>query len=389
MNRLPGYTYRILRTLLLAVLLLAEVVPGVVWAQNGNVQIIPLRKIDDRDTLLCGVYRAEKQKQVKALIEKLTALWAQTPDEETIKGLEKDIKRLSDDGSKKRAQQEKEIRQRIAEIEKSPDSDFAATARATGETPGEVKRRNLERHRRDLDKLLKYDDAPRQKRLAEYQEALREAKSLSATPEDQYAVKRQIAALMVDGRLHNYVDMHDFRYGRAAVAIRERYYSKGEGVWTHRNVWGFVDEQMRLVIPCQYERVFDFNNYKSYRSQGVFEKFYDRDDRPWTTVYPKEYGGGMMGMIDRDGREVIPANFVAHEAHHSWIEFIKTPWGEFAPVTILRAKGKYVEGIIDRNGNYTLEPAYDHIVYYDDLQCFGTTGKNRIYFDPYGNRLSK
>ena len=51
--------------------------------------------------------------------------------------------------------------------------------------------------------------------------------------------------------------------------------------------------------------------------------------------------------------------------------------------------GNYLEGIIDREGNYTLEPTYEHIKWYKDLQCFGTTGDNRIYFDHKGNRLSK
>lgn len=375
MNRFSCRKYRIARTLLLAALLLVGGATGTtaVWAQNGNVRIIPLGKIDDRDTLLFGVCRMEKMQQVDALIEKLTDFWAQTPDEETIKRLEKEIKRLSDDGSKKRAQQEKEIRQRIAEIEKSPDSDFAATARATGETPAEVKRRNLERHRRDLDKLLKYDDAPRKKRLAEYQEALREAKSGTGTPEDQYAVKRQIAALMVDGRLHNYENIRDFRYGRMAAS------RKVNG----QTLWGFIDENMRVVIPFQYRWVFDFNNRKSFKST-VFERLDDRDDRGWTSVCLDKTGN--MGMIDRDGNVKIPFKFVAHERHHPWIEFIKTPWGEVAPVTILSG-GKYIEGIIDRNGNYTLKPAYDHIVWYTDLQCFGTTGANRIYFDPYGNKI--
>lgn len=378
------------KLILLTIGLLALSVAMTVSAQDNGMRTVKLAygaKIDERDTMIIGAYRMEKQPQVIALTEKLMDLRDRQPDKKNLESIEKEIKRLSDDGSGKRAAYIKELREEIARIEKSPDSYWENMAKGRDVSAAELKRANLEQRKKSLDRQLNYDDAPRQRNLAILEESLRQEKAKVGDKESMYAVKREIAALMVDGKLHNYDDIRDFRYGRAAVAIRERYYSKGEGVWTHRNVWGFVDEQMRLVIPCQYERVFDFNNYKSYRSQGVFEKFYDRDDRPWTTVYPKEYGGGMMGMIDRDGREVIPANFVAHEAHHSWIEFIKTPWGEFAPVTILRANGKYVEGIIDRDGNYTLEPAYDHIVYYDDLRCFGTTGKNRIFFDPYGKKI--
>lgn len=364
--------YRIAR--LLSLLVLFGVPVTTAWAQDSKMQIVPLRKIDARDTLLYGVCRAEKMQQVDVLIKKLTELWARTPDAETIKSLEKEVKRLSDNGSKKRAEQEKEIRQWIAEIEQSSDSDWVATARATGETAGEVKRRNLERHRKDLDKLLKYDDTPRQKELAKYQEALRQAKSANGSTEEQYTVKREIASLMVDGRLHDYEEVRDFYHGRAA-ASREV---------NKQTLWGFIDENARVVIPFQYRWVYDFNNRKPFNS-SAFEVIKDQDDRGWTSVrYAKN---GLMGMIDRDGNVTIPYKFIYDEHRHGAIIFIKTHGGEFAPVCVLLKGGVKKEGIIDRNGNYTLKPIHDHIVYYDDLQCFGTTGKNCVYFDPYGNKI--
>jgi len=93
-----------------------------------------------------------------------------------------------------------------------------------------------------------------------------------------------------------------------------------------------------------------------------------------------------MGMIDRDGNVKIPCMFTEDEHHKVKIKFIPTPWGEYAGV--YRSQ-ENKEGIIDRNGNYTLPPTYSHLVWYTDLQCFGTTGDNRIYFDHKGNRLSK
>lgn len=400
MNRFSCRKYRIAKTLLLAALLLAGGATGA-WAQDGGLKVITLGydgKIDEQDTLLAGAYRTENEARLNALGEELMQLSLQrlTPHEaEELEKLEKMLRESSSTASNPKAQKDMQmIRDKIASTEKAPDSQLAYAARSRNMSVAEYRRQTVESLRKMLESYeqslarANANASGAEAQVRKFYDMLKQKQAATAgIVSKMYAVKRRIAALMVDGRLHNYVDMHDFRHGRAAVAIRERFYSKGEGVWTYRNVWGFVDERMQLVIPCRYEKVFDFNNYKNYRSQGVFEKFYDRDDRPWTTVFPKEYGGGMMGMIDRDGREVIPVKFICHEAHHMWIEFFKTPWGEFAPVTVLITKGKYLEGIIDRNGNYTLKPAYDHIVWYTDLQCFGTTGDNRVYFDPYGNKI--
>lgn len=194
--------------------------------------------------------------------------------------------------------------------------------------------------------------------------------------EKMYAVKRQIAALMVDGKLHNYEEIRNFRHGRAAVAIREK--TKNGS----RLIWGFVDKQMKLVVPLKYTKVYDFNN-ANFRKHNVYDPMEDEDSKGWTTVIDKEY---QMGMIDRDGNVKIPCMFTEDEHHKVKIKFIPTPWGEYAGV--YRSQ-ENKEGIIDRNGNYTLPPTYSHLVWYKDLQCFGTIGDNRIYFDHKGNRLSK
>ncbi len=372
-------------------------------AQENELKVVLLKHdalIDEQDTLLAGAYRAENEERLNALGMELFDLSNQRLSEREAKELAELEKLLAESSASsgtsnpKVAEEMQMIKDKIASVENASDSELERYAKVRKVSVAEYRSRQLASLRRMLSRYEKasakasVSGAEAQARNM-YDLLKRKQEASAGIIPKMYAVKWQMAALMIDGKLHNYVDIHDFRHGRAAVAIRERFYSKGEGVWTHRNVWGFVDEQMRLVIPCQYARVFDFNNYKNYRSKGVFEKFFDRDDRPWTTVFTLESGGGMMGMIDRDGKEMIPSKFISSEQHHEWIEFIKTPWGEYAIVTIMKGQREYVEGIIDRNGNYTLAPAYKHIVWYTDLQCFGTTGDDRIYFDHNGNRLSK
>lgn len=96
-----------------------------------------------------------------------------------------------------------------------------------------------------------------------------------------------------------------------------------------------------------------------------------------------------MGLIDGDGREVIPCRFVTHTSGYDKIVFHITPWGEYAPVQEQKG-GKY--GIIDRNGNYTLPLSRDRIIRYDyDRECFSSfqsATAGTVYFDHRGNRLS-
>ena len=193
------------------------------------------------------------------------------------------------------------------------------------------------------------------------------------TPEQRYAFKRKAAALAVGGRLWRKARI--FRYGRAAVAR----------LMNGTELWGFIDLSGQPVVPCRYLRVYDFRN-RNYRSKGVFDPMEDEETRMWTTVITP---GSLMGMIDADGREVIPCKFVPHSSGYDKVWFHPTPQGEFAPVQE-KASGKY--GIIDRSGNYTLPPTYDGIIRYDaGRQCFeyfSWGDKKRIYFDHKGNRLS-
>lgn len=372
----------------------------VIMSISGSAQtnIIHLGKIDENDTMQAGAYRIEDEERLKPLIEELKELDNMHFSEQDKKDLAQMevARRNASEASVITAMDAKTkelvdaINKQIAATEKKPVSSFAAEAKSRGLSPEAMKTKQIEALKQMLatteqaSKQTVRQMTPAMRSSEERYMMLKQKETFATTVnQEMYSLKHKIAALMVDGKLHDYDAVNPFRNGRAAVAKREK--AKHDS----QLVWGFVDERMRLVIPRRYAKVFDFNNYKNYRSQGVFEEFYDRDYRPWTTVFSAESGGAMMGMIDNDGNEVIPMKFVCHEAHHMWIEFFKTPWGEFAPITIMASPGKYLEGIIDRNGNYTLPPKYDHIEWYEALQCFGTTGDNRIYFDHNGNRLIK
>lgn len=377
------------------VLALLTLLPLAVSAQIG---IIHFEKIDENDTMRAGACTKENAERMKPLADQYLELMTVSFSEQDKKDLaqmeaaRKDMSEAAVATAVDAKTQElvDGIKKQIAKTEKQPASSFAAKAKQRGVTPEEMKAQTLEALNKMLETTLQTSGqtarqlTPAMRSSEERYRMLKQKEAMDATVKaEMYNLKRQMATYMVDGKLHDYDAVRDFRHGRAAVAKREKT-KHGSQL-----VWGFVDERMRLVIPRRYALAFDFNNYKNYRSQGVFEEFYDRDTRPWTTVASAESGGVMMGMIDKDGNEVIPLKFICHEAHHMWIEFFNTPWGEYAPVTIMTTPGNYLEGIIDREGNYTLEPTYKHIVWYKDLQCFGTTGDNCIYFDHKGNRLSK
>lgn len=351
MNRFSCRTYRIAKTLLLAALLLAGGATGA-----GAQIILRLGKIDVNDTLRVGVFSEEGYARASAVFAKygtairLVWLTEKSEEMETV---------LSDEAvGAQLAGWEKEHQKKLMEYRKLPE--------------GDMKRKLLDAEMKSYE-ILKKEHAARVEETKPRKEAIDSAVALhhasEYSPARIYAYKREIATYTVDGRLHNYIAARPFRHGRAAVARK----TDGD------ELWGFVDGNGREVIPCRYSLVFDFNNRKFYKSGGVFERLDDQDDRPWTTAWNREG----MGMIDRDGRMVIPFRFSTHHDRTA-IVFYKTRWGEFAPVYDRKTNK---EGIIDRSGNYTLKPTHFSIVFYTDLQCFGTQGKDRIFFDPYGNKI--
>ncbi len=341
-------------------------------------------KIDENDTLLAGAYSVDNTERFAVLFSQLLDLDGQrmsVQDRKDLKRLEEEIKKANGNTPTKVDAETQEmintVKSQIASVEKEPASNYAQQAKSKKCTPEEAKQAYLKHLQRMLASLqgATSNNSKANSALQQQYERLKERESADAGIKTKmYAVKRQMAALMVDGKLHDYAEIRQYRHGRVAVAVWE------QGTDEKRLIWGFADKQMRLVIPCQYTKVYDFNN-ANFRKQSVYDPMEDEDTRGWTSVIDRNY---QMGMIDRDGNVKIPCRFTENENHKIKIKFISTPWGEYAGVY---RGGK--EGIIDRNGNYTLAPTYEHLVWYDDLQCFGTTGSNRIYFDHKGNRLSK
>lgn len=190
------------------------------------------------------------------------------------------------------------------------------------------------------------------------------------TPEQKAAFKEKVRQLAVGKKL--WKDARGFRYGRAAV-----FSDSG---------WGFIDTDGREVIPCKYAQVYNFRNQNHTLSEAMTGNK-DKDSRMWTTVIVAVKGEGYnAGMVDANGREVIPTKFIPHSSGYDQIVFLQTPWGEYARVQE-RASKKH--GIIDRSGNYTLPPTYtDIILWNEERRCFNVydaAAKRSTYFDYQGN----
>ncbi len=341
-------------------------------------------KIDENDTLFAGAYKIENEGLFSPLFSRLLELDAQrmsVQDREDLKQLESELRITNRNPQAELDAETQEmintIKSQIAAVENEPASNYSQQAKAKKCTPEEAKQAYLKHLRRMLSGFEGVGSNYSQANtiLQQQYDRLKKKESADASVrEKMYAVKRQIAALMVDGKLHNYAKIRHYRHGRVAVAVWE------QGRNEKRLIWGFADKQMNLVVPLQYTKVYDFSN-ANFQKHNVYDRMEDEDTRGWTSVLDRNY---QMGMIDRDGNVKIPCVFTEDEHHKVKIVFFQTPWGEYAGVY---KGGK--EGIIDRHGNFTLEPTYEHLVWYTDLQCFGTTGNKRIYFDHKGNRLSK
>lgn len=357
MNR---YNYRIALTLSLLLLLAAA-------GAHAQVQLIRLPEVEEGDTLRCGIFRIADGEQFKALRIEYDELMKKQFSTETKQNASKLNAEFSNEGlNKKIAECEAKRKQALKNAEKMAAGDMLA----------QLKKQINDQYDQVIAELPKiYGQAKQQ--IAPQDKALTSHDASEYSNEKKYAVKRRMAALAVGGRLMSYTDSHDFRYGRAGVAK----------LVNGRELWGFIDESGQQVVPCKYRMVYDFKN-RRYRSSGVFDPQEDKDDRMWTTVI--EPVNSCMGMIDADGREVIPCRFIPHSSGYDLLVFYKTPWGEYAPVQEY-ASGKY--GIINRSGTYTLAPTYDGIIRYDEeRQCFSYFSfKNteRFYFDHTGSQLNK
>lgn len=410
MNRF-SCKYRIVKMLLPAVLFLGASVVPVATAQaqtqtqasqqneqqlcESDCVVHYFGKVDSRDTLVYGIFHKADMPRLAALMKGETESKVDLPDsdEELIKLAQQMASQDQSGNSGKR---------------KQPATDFSAPAQQKKKAEIEAQRKKALKQldmlpaSADKQKTVKEINAAFDKMLADLpgiysdgQKAGAEAeKSASApspaltpdqkeslkqdigyttlSPGQRYAIKKKAAALAIGGRLWR--SARKFRWGRAAVST----------LVDGRERWGFMDLSGRLVVPCKYWNVQDFKNRRA-RSGGVFDRQEDQDTRMWTSVTDEKH---RMGMIDANGREVIPCKFVPHSSGYDLLVFRKTPWGEYAPVQE-DASRKY--GIIDRSGNYTLPPTYDGIIHYEgDLQCFSyfnSAKTERIYFDHQGNKI--
>lgn len=339
-------------------------------AVQAQIKLVRMPEVEKGDTLLCGIFREADAAQFNVLWKEYDALMEKQLSTQTKqKGKELQQGEYSDESQRKQ----------LAEIE----AKRAKAMKSLTQVPDSPDKQKMVKEMNDaFDKMIA--DLPKEYERANRQIAGQDSKLTAYDPseysnEKKYAVKRKLAAMAVGGRLYNYAASRDFRHGRAPVAIEVRVQSKIDGRWITNKRWGFIDETGRRVVPCRYNQVFDFNNRKYYKG-GVFDNPEDQDDRSWTTAWDTN---DCMGMIDADGQTVIPFKF--RMRGYNCIAFFKTEWGELAPVCDFKTN-KY--GIIDRSGNYTMQPtSSEKIVWYTDVKCFGTTGDERIFFDAVGKSI--
>lgn len=66
---------------------------------------------------------------------------------------------------------------------------------------------------------------------------------------------------------------------------------------------GYIDRELRVVIPPRYDAGSPFEHGKAAVCKGCVEKKrYANDEHPFLE-------GGMWGVIDRSGREIVPLRY--------------------------------------------------------------------------------
>jgi len=86
------------------------------------------------------------------------------------------------------------------------------------------------------------------------------------------------------------------------------------------------------------------------------------DYRPWTVVRK----GDLIGMINKTGKVMVPIAFALYQDSETMV-FHETPDGEFAAARDPKTK---LHGIIDRHGNWVIQPKYEELALNGDDNCF-------------------
>ena len=323
-----------------------------------------------------------------------------------------DLQRHKNEGLLENQSRIQALQKLITELKKQPDQALRTTAQAKGQTVREYRKETVQ----NLETVLKRLKEVNSQRYIDHQirssverlSALRAHQSKvldSQLVAERYKAKRWMASKMVDGKLHNYVGTLGHKRGLICVS-RLKYHPLCQ---REIQAWGFVDYEAREVIPCQYGWAFNrltllsrfrwyTNTLIKFKSSPIWIEVPEpyRDSLGWITV-GDFINQELMGMIDRENNVMIPLKFFWMEDRHEWIEFFYTPEGDFAPVTV-KKENKLLDGIIDRKGNFTLEPVYETPIFWDKKRhCFYTDReqgkeeeeeeKERIYFNAYGEEI--
>ena len=165
-------------------------------------------------------------------------------------------------------------------------------------------------------------------------------------------IKSSISKECGGGKLWAFSSFREPRHGLVAVARKDT---------AGNRKWGFMSMTGRMVVPCLYDDVLDFNN-RRYWSNSGFDDRPDEDERPWTVVRK----GDRIGMIDNTGKVMIPIIFGLYQEVERMI-FHMTPRGELAAARDPQTKK---HGLIDRQGNWVIQPKYEELGWDGDENCF-------------------
>ena len=125
-------------------------------------------------------------------------------------------------------------------------------------------------------------------------------------------------------------------------------------------LWGFIDEFGNDVIACKYDYDSQMNNSGSWKNSAylnyasdlyIFKEAGCRWDNNGVAVI---LNGGLFGVIDKSGRQIIPCKYLSIGINYNGSE-------ELFVVKELNEQGEVKYGIVDNNEKVLLPSKYDEI----------------------------